>query len=353
VHLPSDGRPLAGFALAQADVEKRKSSPSTFEAARIAANDTRKPTNPLSKFFGFKPKADADEETETPAAAPAQVATAAPRGRDNIFAGLLPANPKPEAKAEPVPAPVAAAPAKPVAVAAIPVPKSRPFGANAQVATAQPTQAVPAGGTYTLAGISPSDIFSARGYWSGLPDTPADNFANRQVASADTATGSIGPFAAPPGYGEGKPREATLAYATPAEPDVQQRAKAGAAQMPRQAAVAANTTIASKARPNAPTEVQSAPSVPAAREWQLSRLEGPWVRAVIMTPSVERFLNTTLYGIQDYRSLQPLLKTPTETVLMAFAIDASPALSHTRFEGRAIEFLATASFKWRSASALR
>ena len=36
----------------------------------------------------------------------------------------------------------------------------------------------------------------------------------------------------------------------------------------------------------------------------LSRLEGPWVRAMIMTPSVERFMNTTLYGIQDYRSLQ-------------------------------------------------
>ena len=31
VHLPSDGRPLAGFAVAQADLEKRKSSPSAFE----------------------------------------------------------------------------------------------------------------------------------------------------------------------------------------------------------------------------------------------------------------------------------------------------------------------------------
>ena len=121
--------------------------------------------------------------------------------------------------------------------------------------------------------------------------------------------------------------------------------------MPRQAAVAANTTIASKARPNAPTEVQSAPSVPAAREWQLSRLEGPWVRAMIMTPSVERFLNTTL--VRHPGLPQPaaaVADKPTETVLMAFAIDASPALSHTRFEGRAIEFLATATFRSRTAA---
>ena len=45
--------------------------------------------------------------------------------------------------------------------------------------------------------------------------------------------------------------------------------------------------------------------------------------------------------------------TPTETVLMAFAIDANPGLSHTRFVARAIEFLATATFRWRNAAALR
>jgi uncharacterized protein YcbK (DUF882 family) len=348
VHLPVDGKPLAGFALAQADIEKRASSPSTFEAARIAANETRKPANPLAKLFGFKPKADDEDDSETSSAAPAQVANAAPRARDNIFAGLLPA--KPEAKPEPAPAPAAVA-SKPVAVAAIPVPKSRPFAAGPQVAAALPAPAAPIAGTYTIAGISPSDIFSARGYWHGLPDGQTDHAANRQVA--DAATGSIGPFAVPPGYGEGKPREATLAYAAPAEPEAQQRAKAGTVAIPRQAAVAANTTIASKARANAPTEVQSAPAMPQLREWQLSRLEGPWIRALIMTPSVAQFMNTTLYGIQDYRSLQPLLMTPTETVLMAFAIDANPGLSHTRFEGRAIEFLATATFRWRNAAALR
>jgi hypothetical protein len=345
VHLPADGKPLAGFALAQADIEKRATSPSAFEAARVAAADTRKTANPLAKLFGLKPKGDQEDDSETPSAAPAQVASsAAPRGRDNVFAGLIPT--KPEVKLEP--APVAAAPAaKPVAV-----PKSRPAAAGSQVAAAQPAPqapAAPTGGTYTLAGLLPADIFSARGYWHGLPDAQPE--VRREIASADP-TGSIGPFTAPLGYGDGKPRETTLAYATPAEPEAQ-RPKTGTASIPRPAAVAANTTIASKARPNAPTEVQSAPAIPEGREWQLARLEGPWIRALILTPSVQRFMNTTLYGIQDYRSLRPMLKTPTETVLMAFAVDANPGLSHTRFEGRAIEFLATATFRSRNTAALR
>jgi uncharacterized protein YcbK (DUF882 family) len=355
VHVPIDGKPLAGFAIAQAEIDKRASSPSTFEAARVAANERK--SNPLAKLFGIKPKADEEDDSEMPSAAPAapsKVANA-PRARDNIFAGLIPT--KPEVKLEPAPAatPEAKAESKPVPVAAIPVPKSRPMPPVNQLAANQAAPAQPAAaglGTYTLAAIG--DIFSARGYWHGLPDQPPER-DNRQVASADAATGSIGPFAAPPGYGEGKPREATLAYASPAiEPENSQRPKTGAAPVPRAAAVSANTTIASKGRTNAPTEVISAPAWAELKEWQLARLEGPWVRALILTPSVARFMNTTLYGVQDYRSLQPLLKTPTEIVLMAFGSEPNPGLSHARFEGRAIEFPATATFQpGRNTAALR
>lgn len=362
VHLPVDGKPLAGFAIAQAEIDKRASSPSTFEAARVAANE--KKSNPLAKLFGIKPKPAADDEddSETPSAAPAAnskvASAAAPRARDNIFAGLIPT--KPEVKLEPAAAapeaqPEAKVESKPAAVANVPVPKSRPMppaGQNVpQMAAAQPAPAAPAFGTYTLAGIG--DIFSSRGYWQGLPEQPERDI-HRQVASADTSTGSIGPFAAPPGYGEGKPREATLAYANPAvEPEAAQRPKTGAAPVPRAAAISANTTVAAKARGNAPTEVVSAPAWAELKEWQLARLEGPWVRALILTPSVARFMNTTLYGIQDYRGLRPLLATPTETILMGFGSEAHPGLSFARFEGRAIEFLATATFRVRNAAALR
>lgn len=359
VHLPTDGKPLAGFAMAQVDIEKRSSSPSSFETARIAAND-KKSSNPFSRLFGIKkPKADEENETETPSAAPAApaaVATAAaPRVRENIFASLIPT--KPEVKLEPA-ATADARAAKPARVADIPVPRSRPVqpvGQNApQVAAAPKEAATSPFGTYTLAGIT--DIFSSRGYWRGLPEQPerdpSVSEAARQVASANNATGSIGPFAAPSGYGEGLPREAALAYANPnaaMEPDVQ-RSKAA---LPRAAAISANTTIASKARVNAPTEVVSAPAIAASelRAWQLVRLEGPWVRALILTPSVARFMSTTLYGVQDYLALRPLLTRPTEIILITFGSEPNPGLSHARFEGRAIEFPATATFRPRNNTA--
>lgn len=346
VHLPTDGKPLAGFALAQADIEKRGSSPSAYEAARIASADSKKP-NALTRLFSSfgKKKAtdDADDaDTPIPTAKPTQVAAAGTR--DNLFAGMEAAKPQP-------------APAPTIVAAAVPMPKSRPAAAGRQMvaaAQAAPAEPVESSGTYTLAANTPNDIILSRGYWQGLPETPAENSASRrrgpELASAGTSTGSIGPFAAPPGYGEGNLRQASLSYASQTEPESEpapQRAKSAA--IPRAAAIAANTTIASKARPNAPTEVQSAPAmVSEAREIEQRRWDGPWMRALIMTPSVERFMSTTLYGSQDFRSLQPMLQKPTEMVVMAFAPEPNSNLTHLRFEGRAIEFIATATFTPRT-----
>src|SRR5690606_27032176 len=97
VHLPLDGKPLAGFAIAQADLAKRGSS-SSFESARIAS------ANPLTRLFGLKrkPAADEDEgETAKPAAAPTQVASAAfpapvaPRSRETVSDNILAEKPSP------------------------------------------------------------------------------------------------------------------------------------------------------------------------------------------------------------------------------------------------------------------
>ena len=344
VHLPTDGKPLAGFALAQADIEKRGSSPSAYEAARIASADSKKPNALTRLFSSLSKKTPADDGEDTAPAAPAKATQVAAVGpRDNLFTGMDTAKPQP-------------APASTIVAAAapVPMPKSRPAAAGRQmVAAAKPAPTEPAesSGSFTLAAAStPNDIILSRGYWQGLPDTPLENSAVRrrgtEVASASPSTGSIGPFAAPPGYGEGNHRQASLSYANYSEPETDpapQRAKS--AVIPRAAAIAANTTIASKARPNAPTEVNSAPAILIdAREIEQRRWDGPWMRALIMTPSVERFMSTTLYGNQDFRSLRPMLQKPTEMVLMAFAPEPNSNLTHVRFEGRAIEFIATATF---------
>ena len=338
VHLPTDGKPLAGFALAQADVEKR---------GPASSSDETNAPNAFARLFGFGRKKSADDEDA--GEAPAQVAPTQ-RARDNILAGMNTATGQLSASSE-------------TAAAAVPMPRTRPAAANLQVASAQAAQpaarSTPALGAYALAAITPNDIIRARGYWQGLPETQPENSAVRrrgtEVASADPSTGSIGPFTAPPGYGEGKPREATLAFASQIEPDpAPQRAKPMGAVIPRAAAVAANTTIASKANANRPSEVQSAPvGLNEAREAEERRREGPWMRALIMTPSVERFMSTTLYGTQDFRNLTAMLQKPSEMVVMAFAAEPNAALSHQRFQGRAIEFLATATFSTRSAAALR
>jgi uncharacterized protein YcbK (DUF882 family) len=336
VHLPTDGKPLTGFALAQADIAKRGSS-STLASARVAG------ANPLARLFGFKPKPTEDEdesETAKTAAAPTQVASAFPapiasRGRDNILAGM-PADQSATAKPGPD-------------VAAVPLPRNRPDTAPVavplQVASAErndpPRPPAPIPGAFALASTTPNDIILSRGYWSGRPDT------------GEASTGSIGPFAAPPGYGEGKQVESLLSYAKEFEPaPVEQRVTPVQAAA-RPAPIAPNTTLASKARADAPTVVNSAPPMTDARIAAERRFEGPWMRALILTPSVARFMTTTLYGATDFRSLQPLLRTPTGMVVMAFAMEPQSSLSHERFQGRAVEFLATATFRPRSTAQLR
>lgn len=327
VHLPLDGKPLAGFAVAQADLAKRGSSPGG-EATRVASAAGK--VNPLARLFGVKPQPSVDEdegESAKPAAAQTQVASAAfptpiaPRPRDNILSG---------AQSE--------APASQEFSAAetAPLPKARPSSAPAQIASADtypPRPPAPIAGSFALAATTPNDVILSRGYWSGRPD------------AGEQATGSIGPFAAPPGYGEGKPGNAVLSYARDIAPAAQPQRAKSATQAVRAAALSPNTTIASKAQPDAPTVVQSA--LP--QSMTDRRFDGPWMRALILTPSVERFMTTTLYGMADFRGLQPLLHTPTTMVVMAFTRESQSSLSHGRFEGRAIEFIATATFMPRTA----
>jgi uncharacterized protein YcbK (DUF882 family) len=82
VHIPADGHPLAGYAVAKAEIERRGSQPSSvsLNSARnagvlTAQRDTG--SNPLSKLFGFgKPEPEV-ETTAAVAAAPKITAAAA------------------------------------------------------------------------------------------------------------------------------------------------------------------------------------------------------------------------------------------------------------------------------------
>ncbi|MGO8923616.1 MAG: ATP-binding protein, partial [Xanthobacteraceae bacterium] len=79
------------------------------------------------------------------------------------------------------------------------------------------------------------------------------------------------------------------------------------------------------------------------------RLENPWLRAVLVAPSVQRFLTTLALGARDFRALAALMVKPRSSVMMTFAADPNPGLDHERFSGPAVVFVSTVSYSSRTA----
>jgi hypothetical protein len=79
-------------------------------------------------------------------------------------------------------------------------------------------------------------------------------------------------------------------------------------------------------------------------------LDNPWLRAVVLSPSVHRFLTTMALGERDFRSLAALMVKPANSVTMTFAADPNPGLQHDHFSGAAIVFVSTVTYPTRTAS---
>ena len=361
VHIPSDGQPLKNYALALADLEKRGGTPSatSLEAARVAGVNTQK-RNILANLFGFGKKKDRDEEEEAdvPARAPQAVAAAAPAsntGRQNVFAWN--AGPKPAAQPAAEPAQTAAP---------VPMPRVRPVAPVETAAVApQPTRPAQQGSIYSLASlrpVTPNDVINSRGYWKGLPETPIETSAARRVdiASADpkvaavaarppVVTGSVGPWT------KDMPGDIAIGFAPASEPLTEPRparsAPIGAVTsnaIPRNAAATAGTTVALKATPQRPSEIQTA--TPAALPVTGRAADEPWLRAIIATPSVRAYMTITLLGAADMRTLQPMLRKPSSVLTMTFSADPYAGLNHQRFQGSAVVFLASVMSGGRTAA---
>lgn len=134
VHVPADGKPMPGYALALAEVEARGSEPGGAGAAFAGlsgGNDPKRPgaggKNIFAALFG---KDDEEEADTAPAAAPARPAVVAARA------------PAPAPAADDEEAPVAVAAAAASAPAVVPVPAPHPLGRT--VVAAAPAAPVPA-----------------------------------------------------------------------------------------------------------------------------------------------------------------------------------------------------------------
>src|SRR5262249_21633334 len=75
------------------------------------------------------------------------------------------------------------------------------------------------------------------------------------------------------------------------------------------------------------------------------RFNDPWMRAMIVSPSAQTFMRTTLYGVQDYRALQPHMQKPATAVMMKFSEDPYLGMATDRFAGSAVVFTPTVKFR--------
>jgi uncharacterized protein YcbK (DUF882 family) len=326
VHIPADGHPLPGYALALADVERHGAVPSgtSLEAARAAGaitahqEETAAAAQPkrslLARIFGSGK--DEDEQSEEPAPKSASLGTHA--GKRFAVASLSPPKTVPVERIVPLPA----ARPKAVAVASV-LPRPRP--ALQTIATA------------SLA----NNVFDKPRYWLGAAEPrqalPAPIAAGTQyeTASAETIDG------------DGAGGEA-LAYAAAQQAPLAARTRPMGSRLPRMPMEARvipasyNTTV-----------VEKPPFASALGMGGSGRSDSPWLRAAMLTPSVRSYMTLTRVGAVDPRWQHVLLHKPAQSLAMTFSADPHLGMVAYRFSGSAMVFLATTAFAPQTTASLQ
>ena len=349
VQIPTDGRPLQGYALALAEIRQRGNNPSdnSVDAARnsgvdvgtMVASEDHQSINPFAKLFGLrKGEEDDDADSAAPAAAPAPAATTRTKAKAVAVAAV-----------ERVKAAVTHVAAQTKLI------HTNAFAAAAVTPAAQKV-APPPQTDDRFASLTPNQVIFSRGYWQSQPDGAAAaqprSARGVEVASADpNATGSVGPL--PGASNDRVPPQLALAYAEQPNTPSHAIAVAARAAVDKAGEVIgeSETTVAVKGVNDQPkTSVQKAIQLAAAAVKVSERLDNPWLRAIILSPSVHRFLSTLAFGARDVTYLAGLMVKPASSVMMTFSPDPNLGLSQDHFNGSAIVFLSTITYPTRTAS---
>ena len=197
--------------------------------------------------------------------------------------------------------------------------------------------------------VSANDIISERGYWQGLPsaepsDTPPVSTA--RAPSAPTPRRAIASAAAAPwpiaDRTDNEPIPNALAYAAQPTPIAVARTLPSGSTFARAApAASAETTIAAKHADDAvaPSRTKVASVVRVG-----DRFNDPWMRAMIVSPSAQNFMKTTVYGVPDFRTLSSYLHKPAATMMATFSEDPYRGMTSEAFSGSAVGFTRTVTF---------
>jgi uncharacterized protein YcbK (DUF882 family) len=292
VHIPSDGQALSGYSLALADIERRGGNASSVSLAAaqnagvaVASAEPRAGSNLLAKLFGFGEEDDdeAASQPTPPAAGKAQVSD------------------KPTAAAASV-------------ASLVPLPRARPAARNTESQL-----------QLASAASSPSQIVAARGYWGGVAGADRLETGARKAAAEPQTTGSIDPFA-------GLSTAATPADRVPTELVLAYAAQAGADALPRLPPMGSLRTVA-PAKAVMPRAARPPSTIRSAMD--------PWLRGLVLTPSVQHAMRVGVLGPADYRGLRRFMHKPAVLVAMDFSEEPYADLKCDVFSGPAIAFVPT------------
>jgi uncharacterized protein YcbK (DUF882 family) len=315
VHVPTDGKPLAGYQLAMADIEKRD-------------GDDRALTKSSPSLWAnlFKRKSN-DEEDEGAGA--------------EVVADNAP--------------PATAVAAK--SAEAVPMPRVKPAAAATFQLASADAQAVQGGKSkQALAETAeskpqtPADIINARGFWG---DASAPNQATpAQVAAINARRAVAG--ADPQSTASVSAAFQALAYAPAASSPVD-RANIVAASAPiprsaRPAAIARNSMAVTDVTSVISKGPQGQGVVPTSTRIAAAKGTDIWMRAMILAPSVSASMSSTVLGDVDMTLMRAYFVKPQATVAMSFSDDPQMGLLSDRFTGSATARLVTTSFVMQTAS---
>jgi uncharacterized protein YcbK (DUF882 family) len=335
VHVGTDGQPLKNYALAMAGVQRRSANQSDTTTTSPSKR------NFLAKLLGVG--SDDEEDGEARATQPQAQPQLRVRAPERV--AIAPPQVTPPAQE----------------MAAVPMPRSRPQRTG-EYSLASAATAPMSGPPPTSSGPTPSEIINARGMWAETPPPPRAEQPPRPpapIAQQDNpgaVNGNGQRFAwlrgpegkAPPTpTPRQRPPETATNVTWPDQADQNDRvptelvlayaANAGADPVVRPAYPMGSQ------RPNALIATKS-PLPPANTARAGQRGDDPWLRGVVMAPSVQYSMSVSIFGGNDPRSIRAYMLKPRMSVHMVFSDDPQFGMAAERFTGAAVAFLPTISF---------
>ena len=344
VHIPSDGQPLSGYALALADIEKRGSSaPSqmSLSAAQTAGIDIAAAGGARKKSLLAALFHTDEDEDDTAQAASGNAAASTPASRSRSF-NLASADSKAES-VRTAPVPVQAARPQPSALPLVLAHAANNDGAAASAGGQRDRD------RWAMAVLAEP----------ARPAASAQAIPRAPLSNPDSAP-ALAPWPIRDLDMDRVPLDMVLAYA--AQPqrdgdgDLGARAEAVDERPIRAAASGLTRSVVLRESNAKKGSARASAAVPVARVKVVvqtatagMRYDDPWLRAMILAPRLYGSMTATLYGEPDFTELRALMDKPTVSVAMSFTKEPYPGITANSFSGEAVVFLNTYAFPQRTA----